>query len=227
MNLEIQPQPRGTQIPPVDYRITEPGIQPPILEPTPEEYKAYFMPFPKSIRDWWVRVWGGQSGDVYYDETTGWTRSQEPGQEVHHIIPESELKSRGQNPDNTPAIPLSRGEHSGRGRNERGGIIPFGQKGHSMHPDMGEAREQYREGDKKAFEKAARRHKEKARRGQKIVNTDEQLDGWLTEQAKEKSWIYRLLHPEDPPPTVIHRNNDTEHWTDVYYGTRSYPEDEQ
>ncbi len=228
MNLEAQPHYQHPQPPLIDTRITEPGLSPiPVYEPTAEEYEAYFMPFPKSIRDWWVRVWGGQSGAEYYEEGTGWVRSDEPADQVHHITPESELIERGMNPDQTPAIPLSRSEHVGRGEDTEGDFIGWGQRGHSMHPDMGEALDQYRQGDKDAFKKAARVHHKKAQRGEKVVNTDEQLDGWLTQQAQDRASQYVQDNPDDPKPEVHHRNQKRSHWSDIFFGTRSHEEDEQ
>lgn len=229
MNLEAQPHYQQKQAPIIDTRITEPGLSPiPVYEPTQEEYEAYFMPFPKPIRDWWIRVWGGESGSVVYSEKRGWFRSGRPADQVHHIRPESELIEQGLDPDQTPAIPLSQDEHVGRGVDFFGNDIPFGEYGHSMHPDMGQAREEYRKGDKEAFTKAAKKHHQRAKKGEKIVNTDEQLDGWLTQQAEDMARRYVQENPDDPKPVVKHRNPTIrKNWTDIFFGTRSYPEDEQ
>ncbi len=225
---EIRPQQPRPQIPLIDNRITEPTAIVPVYEPTDAEYEAYFMPFPKPIRDWWVRVWGGQSGAEYYDEQNGWTRSGQEGQQVHHIRPESELIEHGLDPDHTPAIPLSQDEHVGSGTDFFGNVFGWGERGHSMHPDMGQAREEYRKGDKEAFTKTARQHHVKARRGEKIVNTDEQLDGYLTQQAQDRATQYVQEHPDDPKPEVHHRKpQERKHWTDIFFGTREYREDEE
>lgn len=226
--LEQQPAYQRQSPPIVDNRITEPTNIVPVYEPTEAEYEAYFMPFPKPIRDWWIRVWGGQSGAEYYTERGGWQRSQQGADQVHHIRPESELIEQGLDPDRTPAIPLSQEEHVGSGIDFFGNVHGWGEVGHSMHPDMGQAREQYRKGDKDAFKKAAKEHHKKARSGQKIVNTDEQLDGYLTQEAQDRAARYVLEHPEDPKPQVHHRvSKPKSHWTDIFLGNRSYPEDEQ
>lgn len=188
------------------------------------------MAFNEKIRAWVHRATGGQSMNEYYSEKKGWTRSPQKSDEVHHITPESDAIYRGQNPNAQVPMPLSREEHTGKGiiyDSQGPRLAGYGEPGHSMHPDMGYAREAYRGGDKEAFKKAVEKHIVAAQKGERINNTDPRLDGYLEERMSEMLWNYAVTHPEDPfPGTPKVSEKHKRHWTDIPEGKRGYPEDE-
>mgnify|MGYP001611535532 CR=1 FL=1 len=170
--------------------------------------------------------------DVQYSEKLGVHRSPQPAEQVHHIIPESQMIEEGHDPDTAPAIVLSKREHVGKGRvrdseGEREAV--FMELGHSYHPDMGDALEAYRNGDEDAFKKAARKHIETIREGGKVVNTDDQTDEFLQTWVNAIETSYIIEHPEDPKPVIHHKKprGRAPSWWDIICGKRGYPEDEE
>ena len=190
------------------------------------------MPFPERRASWIKRAVGNKSMAHYISEEKGLFRSSATPDQVHHIYPESLLLEEGQmDPNNSPAIPLGKEEHIGHGFVPNGGgrgrIAHAFEPGHSFHPDVAQAVYDYRDGNKKAFAELRVAHRDKAKRGEKLTNTDWATDEWYREKTSEIIFKYIREHPEDPPPkTKPHKNFKRKHWSDIFLGLRSYSEDE-
>lgn len=159
----------------------DPEILIPIFDPKlQQEYKLEFQ-FPEKIRDWWKRVGGGKCQTHIYEEKTGWricgSRSYI---QVDHIDPESVQLVEGHDPNNSIGIPRCKEHHVGKGlvRDADGTLryASYGEPQWSRHPDMGKALDQYRNGDKDAFKKAAMHHRELAEKGLPIANSSPEVD---------------------------------------------------
>ena len=190
------------------------------------------MPFPENRRLWLRRAFGGKSMEYTISEKAGLKRSNLPIEEIHHIDPESKLLFDGsQDPNRSDPLPLTKKEHRGLGLVSDDGktrrlALPF-ERGHSFHPDIGQALEDYRHGDKKAFKKATDIHREKATQGKRITNTDEATDEWYREQSLLEIQKYARNHPEDPVPKVRnHLKFKKKNWWDIFTGERKYEEDD-
>lgn len=101
-------------------------------------------------------------------------------------------------------------------------------RGYSFHPDIGEAYQRYRQGDKDAFKKAVQGHKDKAVRGERIVEGDGREDQALIDMIQIRTQRYIQRTGDRPPESKIKEKNlaKKRHWTDIPLGLRSYPEDE-
>lgn len=176
-----------------------------VMKDPPPIEEAFFMPFPKPIRDWWMRVAEGKDQTMIYTEEKGWHQSSQKAEEVDHLTPESEMIYQGKNPDTSVAVPRSKQHHVGKGRDENGEIAPFGHPAWSRHPDIAEADEAYRKGDKEAFKEAIKRHREMVARGEVFTNDDAGMRRYEEEKMLEKATRYLAKHPNDPLPVVHHK----------------------
>lgn len=112
------------------------------------------MPFRTRERNEWIEIANGQcQADFWVGEVL--KHCALPAEHVHHIIPESECKARGLDPNATVGLPLCAAHHVGKSYE----VSDVQWEPHSvMHPDMNEALREYRAGDKEAFKKAASGH---------------------------------------------------------------------
>lgn len=153
----------------------------PIFDPHP-----YWLPervdfaFPRAIRDYWMKVAGGKCQTHFYSEKWGWYVCGKEAKEVDHIVPESELKHQGVDPDQSVGIPRCKECHTGTGliHDDDGSVrlADYGEPGWSKHPDIGRALQDYRRGDKEAFKKAVKHHYEQAKNGNRFWNTTPEID---------------------------------------------------
>lgn len=173
------------------------------------------MPFAKEVRDWWMRVAYGECQARYITEEDGVVQCLSLADEVHHIIPASELLVEGLNPNDAVGLPLCRDHH--RGNSDE----PMFDPNFSMHPDMGEALELYRQGNKNAFKEAALVHHEMAGKGERINNGDWATDEYYLQGMEFMAVQYLLEHPDDPKPhskSGLQRQMKPKHWYDVFGG---------
>ena len=164
------------------------------------------MPFPSPIRNWFLRVSGnGKEEEArceveIYTEQGGWKEcGSKKKLQVHHIEPEAEVRERGGDPDGVMGLVVCAWHHI-FGRSD-----VLGEQGGSFHPDMGQAAIDYRKGDKDAYKKAARLHREKAKRGERFVSGDYGTDQYYTDKAMSEGTEYVITH-DDPRPVVKHRD---------------------
>lgn len=159
----------------------DPGIPTPILDPRLNFIESYEFGFPEKIRDWWRRVGGNKCQTHIYEERTGWRICGSNHYiQVDHIDPESVQLVEGHDPNNSIGIPRCKEHHVGKGlvRDADGTMryASYGEPQWSRHPDMGKALDQYRQGDKDAFKKAAMHHRELAEQGKRIANSSPEVD---------------------------------------------------
>ena len=105
--------------------------------------------------------------------------------EVHHITPDSWTRAQEpwKDPDDTVGIVLCRGHHNG-----------------TIHPDIQEARDNYRY-DQQSFAKAIHQHHVLSERGEHFWN--DEWDVILRAIAEEKIAIYMTNNPDDKYPVNV------------------------
>lgn len=100
-----------------------------------------------------------------------------------------------------------------------------------FHPDIAQAAESYRRGDKEAFSKALSAHREAVRRGERFWEGDDGSDQALIDFIGRKSEAYTRRTGDRCPPSSPGRQEKfaklKKHWTDVPLGIRRYPQDEE
>ena len=199
-------------------------VEVPMIDPVLPSYQTiYQFGFPQRLAAWWHRVAEGKDQTMIYTEKRGWHPSGQRSQEVDHLTPESEMRQRGLNPDNSTGIPRSKQHHTGDGLDESGELAPFGHPAWSRHPDIGEAYKAYRNGDKQAFRKAIKKHREAVERGEEFTNDDWGTRYEEDKRMTEKAARYVLHHPEDPKPVINHKKKPQgKHWYDgLFEGKRT------
>ncbi len=184
------------------------------------------MPFPEKMAHWIQRAGGNKCQVVFWDEKRDqWKQCGNESEHSHHVIPESALLYEGKDPNNSDGIGACKFHHVGPGNADDN--TPF-TGDFSFHPDMGQALIEYRAGDKESFKKAAKKHIEAVKKGEHFWGGDEQTDGYYLDHARQMVYQYSMDHPEDPKPTTReHPKRTHKHWADIYFGKRSYPEDEE
>ena len=171
------------------------------------------MPFPEKIRKYALAVTDGRCITPIYDEVQGWHLCGDPATDVDHLEPESVVLYEYGDPNNdsTP-IPRCKKHHTGVGMafdEDEIYLASFGEADWSRHPDMGAALEAYREGDKEAFMKAARKHIEKYKEGERFWNEDEGSERY------EKELFDRMAQEKgiDRPNVKPHKGvKHKKHW---------------
>jgi hypothetical protein len=159
-----------------------------------------------------MRVAGNDCQARFYTEENGIQRCQNPAQEVHHIIPESQLLYNGQNPNETVGLPVCKFHH----RNPSD--APMFSPDSNFHPDMGNALDEYRQGNKNAFSEAAEEHRRKVQAGERFVNGDWTTDEYYTQGMLGLANRYLQQHPDDPKPEARRHKNQMKprKWYDVF-----------
>lgn len=171
------------------------------------------MPFAESVRSFWMRVAGGQCQARYYTEEEGIVQCMSPADEVHHIIPASQLLVEGLNPNDAVGLPLCRDHH--RGLSDE----PMFDPDQSFHPDMGQALEDYRAGNKNAFREASELHHELALLGERITNGDWTTDEYYLQGMEMMAVQFLLEHPEEVKPhsnAGLKNIMEPKHWYDLW-----------
>ena len=182
------------------------------------------MPFPESIRRWALSVTDGRCITSVYYEKTGYTICGRPAEEVDHSPPESVMIFEGRDPHNesTP-IPRCKNCHTGSGvvsdENETY-LAGFGEDGWAKHPEIFNALEEYRRGDKNAFKKAVQGHRDAVERGERFWNEDWQCDEFEVEIFNRMAHEKGIPRPEVKPHKSVRRK----HWTDGWFGA-NYKDD--
>lgn len=127
----------------------------------------------------------GKAPDVrlVYSEESGFRLSGLAADEVHHAFPGSMAEANGINANSLPGVPVARLGHRGRA------TLPF-EEDYSFHPDMEKAARRYAAGDRKAFAKAAARHKAEALTGNDIPGFDANVSRELGEMMVEAAVVY-------------------------------------
>lgn len=145
------------------------------------------MPFSERVRNWAKEVAGGKCQTMVYTEEHGWQPCGRDAQEIDHNPPESYLIYHHLDRDNA-ATPVVRCKmhHTGQGltQGDDGELeeAGYGEFTFSKHPDIYQALEDYRAGDKNAFKKAAKKHQEAVENGENFTNTDWQIDEYEKER---------------------------------------------
>lgn len=184
------------------------------------------MPYPEKLAHWMRRAGDGRCQVEFYNEDGALVQCGNPAQHSHHVIPEAEQLEEGLDPNHSYGMGACKFHHVGVGNAEDN--TPF-TGDFSFHPDVGKSYELYRAGDKEAFAKMGKKHREAAKEGKRFWGGDERTDGYYLDKAQDTQWKYQLEHPEDPKPEVkVHpRKKDPKHWSDIFFGKRSYEEDEE
>ena len=183
------------------------------------------MPFAEAIRNFLLETQNRKCQTMVYDEERGWhICAATDDLEVDHLTPESELKEQGRDSNKTEGIVRCQPHHTGQGlRREEGGeteIAGYGEPDWSRHPDMGQARADYRAGEKEAFQKAAKNHHDAARKGQRITNDD-----WSVTEAERKRVQEMSIRSGEIYPQTKPKGGKQKRWTDIFIGSRRYMED--
>jgi hypothetical protein len=162
------------------------------------------MPFSESLRNWHIRAQQFCQTLIYGEEEGYKPCGSTQRLEVDHLTPESELIEHGLDPNNTDAIVRCQKHHTGDGiiHDDSGELrlASYGEDGWSRHPDMGQARQDYRNGDTGAFKSAAKKHHEAVLRGERITNDDWGVTEHERERVRRIESKYRQEHPEDKKP---------------------------
>jgi hypothetical protein len=170
------------------------------------------MPFDERTRAWWLRVAGNDCQARFYTEEKGIQQCQNQAKELHHIIPESELIIQGLNPNETTGLPLCTQHHRGNSDS------PMFSPDQSFHPDMGQALELYRQGDKDAFKRASQEHIIMAQNGERVCNGDWTTDEYYAQGMQGLANRYLQSHPDDPKPEAkVHKKQTKpKRWFDIF-----------
>lgn len=183
------------------------------------------MAFPERIRSWWLRVVGsGDASKAYcqietYNEKRGFVPCGNTDRlQLHHLNPEAKAIQDGDDPDYVVGLVVCATHHIGRQRDEDN--LPFtGQ--FTFHPDIGEAKQDYREGNSNAFKEAVDKHIDAAKRNERFWGGDEGSDAYYTQKQRDLAQKYAVEHPDDPKPHVNHREpryRRKQHWYDRLFG---------
>ena len=178
------------------------------------------MPFKEKTRQFWIRVNSGKCAYDQYTEKTGFKQCNNPATHVHHIEGERDLLERGEDPEDSVALPLCKDHHV----KNTGEVL--GEPDASFHPDMGEAFTNYKEWKRQQehmnsitgkrtidystspFADAARGHRELLRDGQRYINGDEGTDQYYIEKMRNKAVIYQAETGDVKPRTKQHPETD-------------------
>lgn len=168
-------------------RWIEPPPQPVyhIADPTNEIVEMTFS-FTQRQRQWYLRVFDDQCHFPKFSrdgEISVCGRSDYL--EVHHVTPDgwTRVQNPSQDPNETVGIVLCKSHHQG-----------------VLHPDIQEARDNYRN-DQQSFAKAIAKHREAAERGEVFWN--DEWDTILRAIAEEKIALYKTHNPDDHYPTDV------------------------
>ncbi len=160
-------------------------ILPPIADFTEGIEPAIFAYTPKQ-REWWLRVFSSQCAfPVEFDDGGIRSCGRSENLEVHHIQPDAWTRAQEpwQDPNDTAGILLCRAHHNG-----------------TIHPDIGEARDNYW-CNQDSFAEALTKHKELARRGDIFWNDD--FDEMLRAVSEEAVQRYMQDNPHDHYPEDV------------------------
>lgn len=146
------------------------------------------MSLTERMRNWIIKRDNHQSQLRHYTEQGGFKPKNVElcegcdgtgcGLQVHHIDPRR--NGGGDVPDNL--ITVLQCEHNGR---KKKGKLADPKKEFVIHPDMVEVFQEYRKGDKQAFNKMGKKRQEKLDQGETYWNTDH--DAEMLQTAKERT----------------------------------------
>lgn len=179
------------------------------------------MSFREKIRRWRQNVSGDKCEWETYSEESGFKECGKSTKgkrrsEVHHITGEAELLARGKDPMKAEALNLCPDHHT---KNTRGTIY---EDDGSFHPDIGQARKQYKEWkrqeehmksitgrkvtryDTSPFADVGRDHRKKAKRGERYIEGDDASDEYYRRKSKQKAWDHYLKTGEKRPDVKPH-----------------------
>ena len=189
------------------------------------------MPFSEAKRGFDIAAQGGKCQTPIYNPETGYQIcGTTTNLEDDHLTPESQLLFEGQeDPNKTEGIIRCQTHHTGRGMmvNDDGSeeLAPYGHPNWSRHPDMGQARADYGN-DHDSFRKAAGKHQEAVRRGERMTNDDEGVTEAERERVNIMTHAYCVENEVTPPVPKEHKKFERKSWTDIFFGTRGHEEDE-
>lgn len=181
------------------------------------------MPFPKEVRDWWMRATGNGNAEEaqcqwrYFDDDGGVHQCTALGEQVHHPIPESYLLYHlAENPNGIEGLVVCLFHHI------KGKLGIFEEQG-SFHPDMGEAFRNYHQlkaQGRNSFAETAHKHYEKSLRGERFWTGNDTTDQFYREVAQDIAHRYSVEHPEDPMPQIKKHKHQIEpnRWYTIFFG---------
>lgn len=145
-------------------------------------YATAFFAFTKAQRDWIDERDGGKCQAPFKHACNGTT----PGKRhKHHIIPQRYAERVGIDPDfSENGISICENAHVGNGH-ETGPVI---------HPDMQQARQEYRQGNKKAYSEAMEGRDEMLEDG--LVYWNDQYDRILHARAVKNTQRFKIPWPK-------------------------------
>ncbi len=156
----------------------------------------------------------GRCQAIIYNEDKGFFQCAGGAENLHHIEPETYLLTNGQDPNQADGLYLCKFHHI-----EGTSDVPF-EGNFSFHPNFGEALQEYRDGNKNAFQEAADEASAAAIRGETYWN--DAADAFYGERARYIVQRHVIQNPLDMKPTVkAHKDFKPEHWTDFITGKRA------
>jgi len=191
------------------------------------------MPFIESMRNFIRNAQDNKCQTMIYTEAGGYQPcASTESLEVDHLTPESQLLAEGsEDPNHTEGIVRCQKHHTGRGQQLQDDgfteeLSNYGEPEWSRHPDMGEARANYGK-DQDSFRKAAAKHQEAVKRGERITNDDEGVTEYERERVQQMTHDYCIKNDIKPPDPKNHKRFEEHHWYDIFLGNRSHEEDEE
>ena len=174
-----------------------------------------FAAFNPRIREWWLKVAGGNCMYEFYNEKNGWQECHQPAKQVHHIKPDGWTRDRGGNPDYNVGMPLCERHH----------VRNFGEEEHSddfvFHPDMAYAYQAYHEWkqqkqhmeeitgkkvsrDTSPFSKAVTEHRKKSAKDERYWGGTDEIDDYYEDKMRNKATKY-IAETGDKKPILRKR----------------------
>src|SRR3990167_3914265 len=191
------------------------------------------MSFVESVRSFFKASQDNQCQTMVYSEAGGYQLCGKTEElEVDHLTPESQLLFEGsEDPNHTEGMVRCQTHHTGRGQQiQEDGYTQeeavYGEPDWSRHPDMGHARSVYHQ-DPESFRKAALKHQEMVKKGERITNDDEGVTEYERERVQQMSMDYCLENDVTPPDPKNHKRFEKHSWTDIFFGTRGHEEDKE
>lgn len=189
------------------------------------------MAYRETTRQMWLSVADNKCQYEYYTERRGWQTCGARATHVHHLLGERDLLEAGEDPENSPALPLCKDHHvKNTGEN-------LGEFDSSFHPDMGQAYTDYKEWKRQQehlksisgkrttdystspFAEAARGHTEAIKNGERYINGDWRTDAYYIQKMRGLLMLYLAQHPEGTRNIKPHPHQDktkTKRWWNLW-----------
>lgn len=188
------------------------------------------MAYRETTRRLWLEVADNKCQYEFYTEKKGWRTCGARATHVHHLLGERDLLEQGEDPENSPALPLCEHHHV-RNTGE-----DLGEPDASFHPDMGEAYKGYKEWKQNQqhmnsitgkrymdystspFAEAAKGHTEAIKNGERYINGDWRTDDYYIQKMQSLLMLYLANHPEGKRNIKPHPHQDEtkkKHWWNI------------